>query len=459
MRSVHVLLTLIFLSGPLAGSAAYAAGGGQSFDFLILDVGARAAALGGAVSSVSDDAFSLRYNPAGLARAAYHDLVFADNRYVQGVSHQYAAFSHERGFAGGIDYVSYGEIPKTTISEPNGTLGTFEARDLAFSLGYGRNVFSGLSAGAGVKYVKEEIAGISADAVALDIGAIFTHEFMRDWRAGLSFANIGPSARFESDKEDLPFLLRFGASRIFRRTDQRHLLSFDVSRQAGQAPDLHMGLESLIFRRAFLRFGWTTKGNAGPGVRFGFGGVFERYRVDYAFAPLGDIGSSHRITIAMRWSDSSAKSEKAKKEKTFEESLRELVEIPRVGDVKDFRDAQIARASRLMEAGRFKDAERELRSALGESEREKIQVYERLGRVAYLRGDCSAARAAYREAIALGLRLGVSNVLIGESYAGIGRCLAKDGEKKEAGRFFQKALEIGPTVETRKFILGFFAAP
>ncbi|MFH2201545.1 MAG: PorV/PorQ family protein [Elusimicrobiota bacterium] len=440
----------------LRASCAHAGTAEKAFSFLALDAGARPAALGGAYAAHATGPGALRYNPAGLAGAQAHEAAFSDNRHFQGVSHQYAVFAHRRGWAAGVEHLSAADIPRTTISQPNETLGDFGLRDVALSAGYGRSVIDGVEAGIALKYLRETIDDVAAGAYAADLGVRCAVPRIAGLTLGAAVQNLGPAVRFEGAEEALPTQLRAGAAYSVRAVRLQHLLALDVTQRTGRGPDVHFGIETLIARRMHVRFGFTSRGDVGPGIRVGFGWNVHRYSIDYAFIPAGDLGASHRLSLGVRWGDAAAPAAAVAEAAEPIRPRRQMSSLE-AGPGKP--DPRVVRATELMEAGRYAQAEQELRSALGKNESDMIQLYERLGRIEYLRRDFKQARRHYRQAIRLGLRLGVRSVAVAESYAGIGFCLLRGGERDEARKFFEKALQLGPSIRTMVLLRKQLAGP
>ena len=61
--------------------------------FLTLDIGARGIAMGGAYTAVTDDAYSLYWNPAGLAKIPRLSVATMYSMYVQDISYQSASYA------------------------------------------------------------------------------------------------------------------------------------------------------------------------------------------------------------------------------------------------------------------------------------------------------------------------------------------------------------------------------
>src|SRR4051812_22452383 len=95
MKRALLAASLAVLAGSPARASSAASG---PFDFLFLDAGARAVAMGGAYTALVTGADSLLYNPAGLGDSAAHEATFMHNEYLQGASQEYAGYASPRGF-------------------------------------------------------------------------------------------------------------------------------------------------------------------------------------------------------------------------------------------------------------------------------------------------------------------------------------------------------------------------
>ncbi|MEK7384366.1 MAG: PorV/PorQ family protein [Elusimicrobiota bacterium] len=296
--------TLAFLAiWILAPPAAWGGGteGATPFNFLFLDANARPAALGGAYAAVATDANALQYNPAGLGGVSSNHVTFQHTEHFQGVSQEYAALALKQGFGFMFNTVSFGKIQRTTVSDPRGTgLGTFGIRDLAASVGYGRSYKDGLlSLGVAGKYISEEIDNFRAQAGAVDLGAILdlkSHGL--PMALGLAVQNVGTKAKFQSSREDLPVNVKTGIGWRFLESG---LLIFDANIPREGGATMHIGGEYVALKTLALRVGYNGRNDAGSGVTFGGGLQHNRFSVDYAFVPFGDLGNSHRLSLSYRW--------------------------------------------------------------------------------------------------------------------------------------------------------------
>lgn len=291
------------------------AGGSQGAtpaNFLFLDADARAVAMGGAYSSLANDANALLYNPAGLALLSSHQAVFMHAEIFQGVEQEYAAVALKSPWPGimgtgsgvgfMLDTLGFGSIQRTTLSNRRGAgLGAFGIRDWAVAIGYGRKLgWDWIGLGAGLKYIREEIDAVSAQAGAVDLGLMADLEgfLKRPAAFGIALQNLGSEMRYRSKGEDLPLNLRIG---YHQRVLKSGLLAWDLNQPGEGELTWQMGAEYRVLQAAALRLGYNGRNGADSGIAGGGGLALKNFGLDYAFMPFGDLGAAHRLSFSYRW--------------------------------------------------------------------------------------------------------------------------------------------------------------
>jgi len=307
------LLALIYLFPGAAGATeknrffSSKAAGTTSADFLNLPVGARAAAMGGAYSAISEEASAIYWNPAGLVQIPKLSAIFMRSQYVADISYQYAAYAHRLSYdsvlAGSVLLTDIGAIDRTNASGDK--LGTFSPRDEVLTLSYSKAILEfsdrnmDVSIGVSAKYIKSQIVE-SAHAYAGDLG-IMTYNFASiPYRLGVTMTNLGSGMRYDVDSSPLPLTFKLaGAVNPFRNM----LFSADLVLPKQNAPSLLLGSELSTepneLTRLSARAGLNTqrlKDGLG-GFTMGVGGTFHFFSLDYAFVPLGELGSTHKISV------------------------------------------------------------------------------------------------------------------------------------------------------------------
>lgn len=173
-------------------------------NFLEIEIGARANALSGAGTVVSEGVHALYWNPAGVAGiesfsvgGSYQEL-YEDT----GIEQFYlgAALPILGGVLGvNVNSLSSGDIPRTTESTPSGALvglgPTFDWNATAIGTYYARRITDRLQLGGGFKFISEGIERATADYFAVDLGAKFSTGIYGTTLAA-SVGNLGPSGEF-----------------------------------------------------------------------------------------------------------------------------------------------------------------------------------------------------------------------------------------------------------------------
>jgi hypothetical protein len=158
------------------------------------------------------------------------------------------------------------------------------------------------------KFIQSKILD-SASTFAVEMG-IQSRPYWDRLRLALAFANMGGKMKFEQESEKLPFLARIGSA---LQITSRWLVSLDVIAPNDNAAYAALGTEYLWRVKDSLnlagRLGYDSR-TAGDitgvtGLSFGFGLGWEKLSFDYAFLPYGSLGVTHRISLALRWGQSS----------------------------------------------------------------------------------------------------------------------------------------------------------
>lgn len=296
-RALLAGLLVLCLSG-----ASLASPGSEPLEFLRLDANARAVAMGGAYTALATDSNALLYNPAGLAEMKRYEATFMHDQRYASITQEYASVAAPQGWGVAINHLSFGGVPRTTVSNPSGAgLGETGLSDLSLSAGYGREVQTGVALGGSLKLVRESIDGVSAQGFAADLGGLYEVGSVPGLTVAASILNIGPAITYQKADENLPLTLRSGVaySRMVRA--QECTLALDLVKERSEGLSPLVGLE-VAFMNAFpLRLGYSGLNDAGPGITVGAGYRQPSWDFDYAFAPYGSLGSAHRLSVTMRW--------------------------------------------------------------------------------------------------------------------------------------------------------------
>lgn len=431
-----------------AAPRAQAAGGSDSFEFLLLDGHARPAAMGGAYSALAGDASALRYNPAGLGRVRVDEISLTHNQFIQGVTHQQIGVATRRGFGAELNYLDFGKVSRTTLSQPNGTGDRAGLDDLSFAAGYGRRL-GPLAVGAAGKFFREAADRTTASGFAGDVGVLAALESMPGLSFGAALLNIGPDVKYQSLKQKLPATARAGAAYAFDAGGNANTASVEVSRTRTDSPILGVGVETVFVKSVAFRLGYTTRNDAGLGLTGGVGWLWDRFLMGYAFSPYGDLGLAHRVTLTLRWGEGARRGDKP-------------VFSRRAAPETDEAAIFLSTAESKLESGDHAGALAALDAAdakLASGDLRRVRRLERRG-AALLRSQKPAqARESYVDAIKEALRLGTTrDAAVTDAYVGLGLISVAEGNHDYALRLFLKALHLNPAPGTKTLLESKIAA-
>ncbi len=256
--------------------------GKAGFTFLEISPAARAAAMGDAYTAISNDAYAIFYNPAGLTHVQNLEYGFSLTNWIVGSKLMSAAVAHPfgRGVLG-ISFISFApaEFEETTIVQPEGTGRMVHVGDLAAAVAYGVHLTDRLSFGFKTQYVEETLDQDKARGWLVDFSTYYYTGF-RDLVIAMAMKNFGPDVKYLSEKFKLPlyFNINTAISVIGREGSPVQLtLSTESAFATDYRDRYHVGAELWLLDKLALRGGYkfnydTEDYTLGLGFRMRFGG-------------------------------------------------------------------------------------------------------------------------------------------------------------------------------------------
>jgi len=283
--------------------------------FLKIGVGARAAAMGEAFTPVADDATTLYWNPAGIARIEGNQVTMNHASWPGDIGHEFVGSVFRYGSIPGAFGVSFNVLQMkpmevTTPFKPNGTGDTFDAGDLAINFTYARMLTNKFSFGGTFRWVHSGIEEEFAEGVMVDFGTLYDTGF-RGITIGMTMANFGPNMKFIEQDFPVPTIFKLGIAMPTFETENHRLFSaVEFNHPRDTAERANMGMEYVFlglppnFEFA-LRGGYMLNRDE-ESLTGGFGVKFPTSRaatagVDYAFVDLGRLGESHLISLLLNF--------------------------------------------------------------------------------------------------------------------------------------------------------------
>ena len=345
--------------------------------------------MGDAFTAVADDASAASWNPAGLGRIRNAELSLTYDRWFVD-----SYFQHLMGnlpvSAGtlGMDifYMNYGSFDR--VDDKGAAAGAaMHPYDFECLAAYGIQFGKQFSAGIGLRFLDQSLDTGSSIGFAGDIGLKFSTGI---FSAGLSAQNIGTFGEYP-----LPLSVRLGTAIEALKLEQHSLLTaLDIKYTANDMPSVCAGVEYTFMNMASARCGYRVmlgqdnltglkSFTAGAGIKLGSFGF------DYAFAPYGDLGMSHRVAVSYAFKNAEEPQAKLKpREKAaasaqvHKKSAQELYDM-------------LAEAGTMENAGKLKDAEHKYSEIIG-YDKNYADAYKRLGAVYYKEGKKAEAVAAFQ---------------------------------------------------------------
>ena len=312
--------------------------GTTSAQFLKIEAGARAVAMGGAFVAVNDDATALYWNPSGISRLPGTEVILIHTKWLADISYNFVGLILPIGSFGtlgaSITSLSMDEKEVRTVAYPDGTGEKYSAGDIAAGLSYAKNLTNNFSIGFSLKYIQQNIWHMSSSSVALDIGTMFTTNF-NGMKIGMSISNFGGKMRLEgkdvnvyydpdaikygnndkipaqlqTDDFALPLIFRVGLAMDVLKGDRNRLtLAIDAVHPNDNTENLNLGAEYVFNNMFFLRAGYkslftqdTEEGfTVGAGLEYGmFGNTM--LLIDFAYQDFGFLNDVQRFSLGLKF--------------------------------------------------------------------------------------------------------------------------------------------------------------
>lgn len=365
---------------------------------------------GGSILALPDSASCMYVNPANLAQLYRSQLSLGTVALPEGISFHSlsAAFPFALGVLGAsAGYLGYGNIPG--VDDQGNRYAIDDSGDVQVTVGYAlkltrktpvRKDVGGV--GANLKIIHSSLAGRTADAYAIDLGAFYRLPFVEGGSVALALRNLGTGIKYVSMSEDLPQTIQGGF-----RYDLPDLQALSLNLDLVQcAADMSVTggfsiapVHPLTFRAAWMQ---GPAGAATNGPRIGLGMEFSDFNLNYAMAPYKDLSTAHFITIDIGLGPIT------KSKVAYDHYLNEyFAEARRLYNKRDFIASRRVFEDILSvypDHQPSKEYLEKLSQELDDVEQQKIREVNRWLRkamVAISRNDLFTARACYGEALKL----------------------------------------------------------
>lgn len=295
MKRIVIIFISLMLTIPVEAAFTKKDRGTAGAKFLKIGVGARAIGMGEAYTALSDEISAGYWNPAGLTQINRLELTATHNMWLSRFNHDYLGLAYplmrnNQVIAINVTSLSYDRIKVISTDE------TIKPSDVSIGLTYARSL-GFLNAGITVKSINQKLYKNSMKGIAGDVGLLYRSP-LDTVGIGLSALNIGP----QIDGDPLPLSIRCGG---MLRVGEPFVATADIHAPVDDKVSFHVGSEyTLRITRQLstsLRMGFkdTLIQDLGyvAGLSAGLGLTWYHVRIDYAFVPYGDLGTTHRVSL------------------------------------------------------------------------------------------------------------------------------------------------------------------
>jgi hypothetical protein len=310
--------------------------GTTAAEFLSIPIGARASAMGGAITALVDDGSSIYWNPAGLSKAT-GGFTGEYAQWLAEIDFNYVAIvlpTSMGTFGIGVTSMRTPDMEVTTVEQQNGTGETFSASSYALALAYGKSLTDRFSIGGSVKLINERLWNSSATGVAFDVGTIFVTPF-NGIRLGAAISNFGTKmqiggddllvrvdidpnnrgnnesnrALLKTDAFDLPLTMRIGlAGEVYQSGTSRLTLAVEALNPNNSEQYINIGAElGLLNDLVMFRGGYSEillndnvrSLTLGAGLRYRFSPL--KFAFDYSYEAQEYFSAVNRFTLGIQF--------------------------------------------------------------------------------------------------------------------------------------------------------------
>ncbi|MCU0643791.1 MAG: PorV/PorQ family protein [bacterium] len=336
-----VILTLV-LSAQVFAAGSNRAGTNAASELLI-PVGARYIAMGGASAASVSGLDALYWNPAGLDKMSHMaGGLFSHMTYIADISVSYAAVGVKFGGIGSVGLsfktLGFGDIAITTEDAPDGTGALFSPQFMTVGLSYSRALTDRVSIGATAKIISETMDRVAATGFAFDIGAQYQNlGDINGLNIGLIIKNLGPAMTYSGNgllrkadpldvsrsasyyqvvagADELPSTMELGLSYLINlgETNKISVESHFVNNNFDDDFN-RLGVEYNFNNLVFLRGGYGLSMNntedvtgesasifgltLGAGFKYNFGGI--TLGIDYAYRAVNYFNANNVFSLEL----------------------------------------------------------------------------------------------------------------------------------------------------------------
>jgi hypothetical protein len=266
--------------------------------------GARAAAMGDAMTAAVDGPTATYWNPATTAINGGGAEVMHADWWVESSSIQHLAVTFpgelvDVGFSAHHVGVYGLDLRTGPSADP---IDEFDSRSYSLGLSIARGFGDGWRVGATSRYLSEDIYVDHANGWSLDLGLLRSGLVSGALDLGLAVRHIGDIEGFASEGDPLPTTASAGV--LWRPSLVRTVptaFALDVVHVREYGLGVRTGIEATVFDMLALRGGWQLDDRSSS-FSAGFGLRWKSWMFDLSLTPYeDDLGTTQRFSVRADW--------------------------------------------------------------------------------------------------------------------------------------------------------------
>jgi hypothetical protein len=286
---------------------------------------------------------AMRLNVAGIGRINNKEVLIGNTRLYEGSTLRLNAlgFVSKTGTNGAfgitLTSVDFGEIPITTVDQPEGTSATYSPSFFNLGVGYSYTYGNKISVGILFRIISESLPTVSAFGMGVDAGVQYVSGEKDNFKLGISLRNIGSPLKFSgqglgyqvsapdgsyeitldqrSEEYELPSMLNIGISYDYYFADNVFVRGIgNFTSNAFSRDQIGVGAELFLFDKFALRGGYRYELDGGSieqeniytGLSAGASidvpinkAGSSKFGVDYAYRATDPFRGTHNVAIRL----------------------------------------------------------------------------------------------------------------------------------------------------------------
>ncbi len=249
-------------------------------------------------------------NVAGTAINPGTELIFVHTDYLEGAGIGINAFGFTQkvGETGALSLsvmsMNFGQIPVTTVDQPEGTGITFSPSFVNMGLSYAKGFSDNIYGGVTMRVISEAISNVQAQGVALDAGIQYVTGRRKQIHFGVALKNVGPTMRYTGDGLSFTTLLpqnNPSGTQTFTVEERSAAFELPTMMNMGVTYDFYFAKDSVSMRTHRLSVSGNFISNSFGNDQFGLGTEyafrnFLMLRLGYLYEK-GIMSSTDRMTV------------------------------------------------------------------------------------------------------------------------------------------------------------------